>query len=321
MWRKILGASALGLATLALPAQAQEAGYPLRPIKLVVGFAPGGGTDASARYFAKRLGEKLGQPVFVENRPGKSGAVAIQGMLNAPADGYTIVTGTNSVAIDAALKESSYDWRTALAPIGFLTVSSNLLVVNAKSPIRTTDDLIREAKRRRLTFGSAGVSSVMHMSGELLKYMAGAEMTHVPYRGQAPAETALMSGEVDFLFNSVWGSLPHIESGKIRPIAYAGTARFPSLPNVPTLDEAGVKGFVTTNLLFLMVSAKTPPAIVKKLETTMDEIDAEEATKAFAAQRSAYLVPGGGKVVVETLIKEEDKWKKVINSEGFGKSN
>jgi tripartite-type tricarboxylate transporter receptor subunit TctC len=286
-----------------------QATYPSHPVKINVGFAAGGGTDLLARHYARRLGEKLGQPFVVENKPGKGGVIAVQATLGAPADGYTIVMGTTGMAVDAALGESSYDWQRDLAPIALLAYSPNVLVVSEKSSMRSVADLVREAKARRVTFGSAGVSSSMHMSGELFKQMAGVDMTHVPYRSAPQAEQALMAGEVDVVFDNIAGAMSFIEAGRLRPLAVSGTARTPELPNVPTIDEAGLKGFETTGTFFLMAPAKAPAAVVARLESAVTEVSAEEDTRNVL--RRMRMVPlGTGAASVSAYMRAEyAKWK------------
>lgn len=296
---------------------AQTPAFPQRPLKIHVGFAAGGGTDLLARQVAKRLGESLGQPVIVENKPGKGGVIAVQATLAAPADGYTIVMATTGMAVDAALGETNYDWQRDLAPLAMLASSPNVLVVNEKSTIRSVADLVREARAKRLTFASAGVSSSMHMSGELFKQMAGVDMTHVPYRSAPQAEQALLAGEVDLVFDNIAGAIPFIESGKLRPIAISSAGRHPGLPNVPTIDEAGLKGFETTGTFFLMAPAKVPQPVLQRLEAALAEVGRDEETRAYIRRMNMVPLGGGAAAVNEFMRVEYAKWRTVVTSKGF----
>lgn len=298
-------------------AHAQTPTFPNRPLKIHVGFAAGGGTDLLARQVAKRLGEVLGHPVVVENKPGKGGVIAVQTALAAPADGYTLVMATTGMAVDAALGETSYDWQRDLAPLAMLASAPNVLVVNEKSQLRTVADVVREARSKRLTFASAGVSSSMHMSGELFKKLAGVDMTHVPYRSAPQAEQALLAGEVDMVFDNIAGAIPFIEAGKLRPIAISSAARHPVLPNVPTIDEAGLKGFETTGTFFLMAPAKVPQPVLQRLESALAEVGRDEETRAFIRRMNMVPLSGGGAAVTEFMRVEYAKWRGVVTSKGF----
>lgn len=304
------------LVSVAAHAQGGSA-FPSRPVKINLGFAAGGGTDLLARHYARRLGEKLGQPFVVENRPGKGGAIAVYTTVHSPADGYTLVLGTTGIAVDAALGESSYDWQRDLVPVSLLAYAPNVLVVPAKSSIRSVADVIRQAKQTHMTFGSAGVTSSMHMSGELFKQMAGIEMTHVPYRGAAPAEQALLGGEIDVMFDNLAGAATFIAAGKFRAIAISSRVRSPELPDVPTIAESGLPGFETTGSFFLMAPAKTPADVVKRLEAVVDEISSEEATQAYIKKMHMVPLRGGGKAVSNLLQSDYAKWKKVVTAKGF----
>jgi len=298
-------------------AQGDAAAYPVRPVKITVGFAPGGATDLIARHYAKRLQDKLGQPFLVENKPGKGGVVAVMSALNAPADGYTIIMGTTGMAVDTALGETPYNWERDLAPIGLLGSAMNVLVVGESSPLRSLGDVLAEAKKRRMTFGSAGVSSSMHMTGELFKGVTGVDLTHVPYRGAVAAEQALLAGEVDLLFDNIAGAMTFIQAGKFRPIAVSSGTRHAELPQVPTLHEAGLRGFDSTSAFFLMAPAKAPARALQQLEAAVLAISKEEETSIFL--RKLHLVPlaGDGKALRSHMIDDVAKWKKIVSAESF----
>ncbi|RAP63480.1 ABC transporter substrate-binding protein [Achromobacter sp. HZ01] len=300
------------------PAQAQQSQtYPAKPVTLLVGFAAGGGTDLLARHYAKRLAEKLGQSFVVENKTGAGGAIAVQATANARPDGYTLMLGTTGIAVDTALGKTTYQWERDLAPIAMLGYASNVLVVAQRSPVRSVADLIAEAKRRHVTFGSPGVTSSMHMTGELFKQMAGVRMTHVPYRGAPPAEQALLAGDVDVLFDNMAGAMAFIEAGKFRPIAVSSATRNADLPEVPTISEAGLKGFETTGTFFLMAPAGTPPEVIARLAAEVDDITKEEATQAFLKRLHIVPLTGGAQAVSAFMQAEVAKWKKVVTAPEF----
>lgn len=319
--KKLLAfAAAVAIAAPVGMARAEAGAYPAAPVKIAVGFAAGGGTDLLARFYAKRLGEKLGQPFVIENRPGKGGAIAVQTTAHAQSNGYALVIGTTGIAVDAALGKSKYDWKRDLTPIAPLAYSANVLVVSTQSNIHSVADLIQEARRRNLTFGSAGVTTSMHMTGELFKQMARIEMTHVPYRGAAPAEQALLSGEIDAIFDNVAGAASFIEAGKFRPLAISSRTRSDELPNVPTIAESGLKGFETTGSFFLLAPARTPPAVLKRLESAVGEITREPETMVYL--RKLHMVPlnGGSAVVTQMLSAEYEKWRALVAAKGVGLS-
>lgn len=303
-------------------AQGQKSAYPSRVVKINVGFAAGGGTDVLARYYAKRLSEKLAQPVIVENRPGKGGGIAVQQTVNAPGDGYTLVVGTTGIAVDTALGQNPYDWQRDLTPIALIAEAPNVLVVSEKSKVRSVADLIVMARERRMTFGSAGVTSSMHMTGELFKSMAKVDLTHVPYRGAGLAEQALLSGEIDLIFDNLSGAMAFIEAGRLRPIAVSSKNRYPELPNVPTIGESGLAGFETAGTFFLMAPANVPNEVKLRLEEVMRQIGREEGTIAFVKQMHMTPLQGGGAAVTEFMLAEVAKWKKLVDLRGaaeFGK--
>ncbi|WP_232827164.1 Bug family tripartite tricarboxylate transporter substrate binding protein [Bordetella bronchiseptica] len=297
-------------------AQAPSA-YPAKPVTLLVGFGAGGGTDLLARHYAKRLAEKLGQSFVVENKTGAGGALAVNAAVNARPDGYTILMGTTGIAVDTALGKASYAWQRDLAPIAMLGYASNVLVVSQQSSIRTVSDLIAEAGRRHVTFGSPGITSSMHMTGELFKQMAKVPMTHVPYRAAPPAEQALLAGDVDVLFDNMAGAMAFIEAGKFRPIAVSSATRNANLPDVPTIDEAGLKGFETTGTFFLMAPARTPPEVIDKLASTVADISGEADTRAFLQRLHIAALKGGPEAVSAFMRDEVAKWTEVVTAADF----
>jgi len=309
---KLLCAAVLGVATAgALPARAD---YPDKPVKVYVGFAPGGATDLLARFYAEQLSRKLGQPFIVENRPGAGGNVAIQSLAQTKPDGYTIAMGANYIASNAALKRNSYDWDKDLTPIALIASTPNMLVVPPNSPFNSVDDIIRAGTRSDsfLTFGSAGVGSSIHLSGELFKAMTGAKLTHVPYKGVSPAEVALMAGDIDIMFGSVSTEVPLVQAGKLKILAVTGLERMKVFPDTPTLDEAGLKGFNVGASYMLVAPANVPDDIVRRLSEAVAEINAGAEAPAYTERLYATPMKGGPAEAKAFLRSEYEKWNKLV---------
>lgn len=262
-------AAALSAAAL-VPAFAQD-GYPNRPVKLVVPYAPGGNTDVMARLVAQGLSEALGQSVIVENIAGANGTIGASRVAAATNDGYTLLFGTaGTQAINQSLykniNEKSLDDFEYIALVNSIP---NVLVVNEKkNNVNTVSELVALARKRGagMTFGSPGTGSTVHLSGELFKSATKLDLLHVPYKGSAPALTDLMGGQIDFIFENVSPALPFIESNKLRALAVTSAERIPALPNVPTMKEAGFPNFVTATWNGVLAPKGTAPAIVKRLE-------------------------------------------------------
>jgi tripartite-type tricarboxylate transporter receptor subunit TctC len=261
----------LGTAALPLLARASlaQAGFPARPIRIVIGFPPGGGIDILARLIAPKMSERLGQPVVVENRPGANGQIATQGVAQSEPDGYTILFGTTgNLAVNPVL----YAGRSAVSMERDFTALSHVcslafvLVVNPKVEAKSLAELIALAKSRpgAMFFGSSGNGGLPHLAGELLNLQAGIHAVHVPYRGSAPAFTDLISGQVQYVFDALAIAQPHIEAGRIRPLATTGPQRLPTLPDVPPAKET-LPGFEVMNWYGMIVRAGTPKEIVTRL--------------------------------------------------------
>lgn len=260
-----------GLAALPLSMVAGQAfgqAWPSRTLIFVVPGAAGGTTDIPARLVAQKLSARLGQPVVVENRPGTGGVLGVQALLAKPADGYTVLVGnTGANAINySAYRNLSYKPEDLVALTDLLSFP-NVLVVNAQSGPRDLAALVQTMKAQpgRLSFASAGVGQSTHLTGELFKERTGTFAVHVPYRGSTPATMSVIAGETNFLFDNLTQALPHIRSGKLRALAVTSAERMPSLPEVPTLAEAGVKDFAVTGWLGFFAAAKTPPDVLAKL--------------------------------------------------------
>ena len=223
---------------------AHAQGYPAKPIRLIVGFTPGGGVDINARLIAPKLTEYLGQNVIVENRPGAGTNIANELVARSAPDGYTLLINTAALAINLSLYRKVNYAAGDFAPVSIVSMSPNILVVHSSVPVKSVKELVALARSRpgQLNFSSAGAGTTQHLSGELFNLRAGVKTVHVPYKGSAPSLTAVISGEVDLTYANIPAISAHVKSGRLRPIANLGTKRSDQLPQVPTMAEAGVKG-------------------------------------------------------------------------------
>ena len=314
-------AAVLALATWVLGAWAPGAwaqGYPTHPIKLVVAFTPGGTTDIIARVLAEAAGKRLGQQIIVENRPGAGGNIGTEAVARAAPDGYTLSLCTiGTCAMNAAIYPSMpYDVERDFTPVVLVGSVSNVLTVNPSVPAKTVKELVTLAKSKpgALTYGSTGYGSSPHFAGELLKAMAGAEMTHVTYKGSAPAIIDLRGGQIDVFFDNAPSILPHVKAGAVRALATTGAKRSKQLPDIPTMQEAGFAGFVIQPWWGVLVPAKTPPAIVAKLNQAFNEaLDDPSVIKRF--EEVGLDIAGGTPEQLHALIESESaKWGKLARS-------
>lgn len=293
--------------------------YPNKPVRVFCGFAPGGATDQLARLYAKKLSEKFGQPFIVENRPGAGGNIAIQALTQSPADGYTIAMGANYIAANAAMKRNPYDWERELAPIGMVASTPNILVVPPNSKLKSVSDLVREAKKpgNHLTFSSAGMGSSIHLAGELFKFMAGVEITHVPYKGVSPAEVDLMGGTVDMMFGSVSTAIPLVQAKKLKALAVTGRQRMEALPDLPTIEEAGLKGYDVEAVYLMVAPAKIPAPVLKSLADAVAEINKQPDVQSFMERIYAKPLTGGPNEAKAFLKAETEKWQGLVQATGL----
>src|SRR5215212_4438983 len=241
--------------------------YPTRPVRFVVGFTPGGGVDINARLLAAKLAESLGQQVLVENKPGAGTNIAAEYVAKSPPDGYTLFFNSAAFAINLALYRNPPYALRDFAPVSVFSESVNLLVVSANLPARTLQELIALAKERpgALNYSSAGSGTTQHLAAELFKLRSGTRIVHVPYRGSAPALTALIAGEVQLSFSNTVAITQHVRSGRLRALAVAGAKRTDVLPEVPTMKEAGVDGVEVPLWFGLLAPAGTPRAVIQLL--------------------------------------------------------
>jgi len=266
--RAMLGTALLPVLAPWTPARAQA--WPSKPLRLIVGYAPGGTTDILARLVAPHLATALGQPVVVENRPGAGGNVGTAAVARADPDGYSLVMGTGgTLTINPAVyAQMPFDPQRDLAPISLIASVQNVMVVNAELPVRSVAEFIAFAKQRpgQVFFASSSVGSASHVAGELLNILAGVRMVHVPYRGSAPALADLVAGHgVQVTLDNLPAFIGAVQDGRLRALAVTGANRSPVLPDVPTMQEAGVRDFEVTTVFGLLTTAGTPPAIVARL--------------------------------------------------------
>src|SRR5215207_1887584 len=261
---------------LAIPAFAQAAPWPSKPITYVVPFAAGGTTDILARLIGEKLSKALGQPIIVENRPGAGGNIGSDFVVRAAPDGYTILGGTiSSHAINVSLyAKMPYDPEKNFAPITLIGSLANVLAVNADSPVRTVQELIAEAKAKpgALTFASSGAGTSQHLAGELFKRLAGVEITHIPYKGSAPALQDLIGGHVSMVFDNIVAVAALIKSGKVRPLGVTSLKRVQAFPEVPTIAESGLPDYEVVSWQGIFAPAGTPPVMVKCLNEEIGKI-------------------------------------------------
>ena len=317
-----LTALAAGLALAsALPAQAQAPAthWPTKPVKLVVGYAAGGATDVVARLIAVKLGEQLGQPVMVDNRAGANSNLGAELVAKAPADGYTLYVFTIANTINASLySKLGYDPQKDFEPIGMIAKIPNILVVNNNLPIKNLADYVRYAKESKdgITFASSGSGSSIHLSGEMFKMKTGLKMLHVPYRGSAPAVTDLLGGQVQSMFDNTPSAMPHVKSGKLRPIAITSKSRSPLLPDVPTVAESGFPGFEVQSWFGLAAPTGTPQPIVVRLNTALNKVLADAAVKQRLAEMVATPAPGSPDDMRKFVASEIAGWRDVVKASG-----
>jgi tripartite-type tricarboxylate transporter receptor subunit TctC len=314
----------LFVASLAGPALAQSSAdqpYPNRPVRLIVPYAPGGPSDLAARVLVQRLSPELGQPVVIESRPGAAGVVGTDMVAKAPPDGYTVALGSGaSLAIAPNyMPNAPYDPLRDFAPVTVVVGVTEVIAVRQGLPVRTLAELVALARNtpRQVTYASAGIGSTPHLATELLRLTAGFEAVHVPYRGGNPLVLALVSGEADFGFADMPIMLPQIRAGTIRPIAVGSRARSPLLPEVPTLDEAGVPDLEVENWHGLVLPARTPPAVVAALHrATVAALRDPEVARALEQQGAR---PGGNtpEEFAALIRAEHTRWAEVIRRAGI----
>jgi tripartite-type tricarboxylate transporter receptor subunit TctC len=315
----MLATVAAGLLFFGVPALAQS-NYPNKPIRLVVPFPPGGGTDILARVIGQKLSESLGQAVVVDNKPGAGGNIGVDAVAKSQPDGYTMVIGqTSNLAVNPTLyPKLPYDPIKDLAPISLVASAPLVMVVAASSPLKSLDDVIAAAKAKPgdVTFASPGSGTVAHLSGELLQQAANVKFQHIPYKGAAQALTDLMGGQVQLYMSSVPTALSQIKGGRIRPLVVTSTKRLADLPDVPTVAESGFKDFETSTWFGLLVRAGTPQTIISKLNSEVNRVlQMPEVREKFASE-GAEVVSGTPQQFGDLMKQEIEKWGLVVKESG-----
>jgi tripartite-type tricarboxylate transporter receptor subunit TctC len=310
-------ALAIGLVTTGT-ALAQA--YPAKPVRLIIPFPPGGSADTIARLLAQEMSKSLGQPVVAENRPGAGGNIGVDGVAKSPPDGYTIgLAAAGALVINQHLMgKLPYDPVKDLAPVSKLADIPIVVAVANATPAGSVQELITAAKAKpgALSFGSAGNGTAMHLSGELFKQMAGVDMTHVPYKGSAPAVTDLVSGQLPVAFVDLASALPQIRAGKVKGLAVASSKRTITAPDLPTIAEAGVPGYDAVGWFGLVAPAGTPPDVVAKLNAETVRIMALPEVRDRALATGAEPATGTPDEFVAFIAAEIPKWERVVKASG-----
>jgi tripartite-type tricarboxylate transporter receptor subunit TctC len=309
-----LAAGAAALPAVSRFAWAQT--YPSRPVRMIVGFAPGGGNDILARVIGQWLSERFGQQFIIENRPGAATNIATEIAVRAPGDGYTLLLVSPANAINATLYEKlNFNFIRDIAPVASLVRLPLVMVVNPSLPTKTGPEFVAYAKANpgRISMASAGVGSGPHVSGELFKMMAGVDMLHVPYRGDAPALTDLLGGQVQVYFSGVAATLEHIRTGKLRPLAVTTASRSEALPDVPSVADF-VPGYEASVLFGVGAPRNTPTEIVERLNKEINAGLADPTVKARLAESGGTVLPGSPADYGKLIASETEKWGKVIRA-------
>ena len=312
----------LAAGAVALPAVwdiARAQGYPSRPVRIIVGFPPGGPADILARLVGQSLSERLGQPLIIENRPGASGNIGTEAVIRAPADGYTLLLVVPGNAVSDLLYEKlSFSFIRDTAPVAGISNGPLVMEVNPAIPVHTVPEFIAYAKARpgKVNFASPGIGATIHLCGELFKIMTGVDMIHVPYRGNAPAVTDLIAGQVQLMFADTPTSIEHVRAGKLRALAVTTAVRSEVLPELPTVSEF-LPGFVASNWFGVAAPRNTPPEIIDKLNTEINVVLAEPKIRARLADLGAAALAGSPADFGRFMAAEAERWGKVIRTTGI----
>jgi len=312
MLKRIAAAAAALVSTLAL------AQYPDKPIHLIVPFAAGGVTDTSGRVIADALSRRLGQPIIVENKPGASGNIGSQLVVNAPPDGYTLLLGFDGTLVinPHVFANFPFDVATELAPIGKIGDATLILVAHPSFPPKTLQELIAYSKKQPngVSYGTSGVGGTPHLAGELLKIRTGANLTHIPYKGGGQAMTDALGGNVPLVYTVIAGALPHVKAGRLVPIAVSSAKRSPSMPDVPTFIESGVADFDVDSWVAVLAPAKTPRGIVEKLNRELNAVLTSPETVEKLATLGIVATPGSPEQLAAQIRTDLAKYGAVVKA-------
>lgn len=316
--RAAVGLIAMGFAALISISGASAQDYPTRPVKWVVGYPPGGATDILARLIGQRLSERLNQQFVIENKPGAGNNVGTESVVNAEPDGYTVLLVNPANGINASLyTKLSFNFIRDIAPVAGILRSPNVMVVPADFPAKTVAEFVAYAKANpgKVNMASSGNGTSVHLSGELFKSMTGIEMTHIPYKGAAPALTDMIAGRVQVIFDNLPSAIQHIKAGTLRALAVTTETRSPLLPDVPTVGET-VKGYEASAWFGMGAPAKTPKPIIDKLNKEINAILAEPAMQAKIAELGGVPLLGTPADFGKIIVSETEKWEKVVKFAG-----
>jgi tripartite-type tricarboxylate transporter receptor subunit TctC len=318
--RRSCAGLALALASSLVLGPAFAQGFPARPIKIVVPFPAGGGTDLFARTVGQKLGDINKWTVVIDNKPGAGGNLGVDAVAKSAPDGYSLVLGqTSNLAINPTLyAKLPYKPLTDLAPVALVASSPLLLVVGADSPYKTLADVVTAAQARpgEITFGSPGNGTVAHLAGEMFQKTAGVRFQHIPYKGAAQALTDVMSGQVALYMSSVPTLMGHVKNGKLRAIAVTSARRTPEMPGVPTVAEAGFKGFEAVTWFGLLAPAGTPPAVIKKLNTEINQVLVQKDVAAKLRAEGGDVLGGTPEQFAALLKSELARWGQIVRDSG-----
>ena len=318
--RTLLQAAGAAAATAALPSALAQS-YPGKSIRMIIPFPPGGATDILGRVLAQKLGDQLGQTVVVENRPGAGGAIGSEMLAKAPPDGYTIQMATVSThSIGPALNpKTPYDVKRDFAPVAHLADATNVLIVAPSLPVNNLKEFIAYLKANpgRVNFSSSGNGTIVHMTGEMFKMQTGTFAVHIPYRGTALAIPDIISGQIGFMFDNITSTLAQVKSGKVKALGITQLKRSPLLPEIPTMDEAGLKGFESNTYFGVFAPAGTPAAIVQRLNAEINKALLVADFKERLAANGAEGVGGTPEQFARVIERETAKYAAVIKRAGI----
>jgi len=317
--RDFLSATGAGALAVALPQQAFAQAYPNKPLKFIVGFAPGGATDVVGRLMAKKIGDALGQPVIIENKAGGSSNIGAEAVVRSAPDGYTFYVSAITSAINASLfPKLPFDFAKDFEPVALFAKVPNILVVHPSVPAKSLKELIDYARANpgKLSYASSGSGTSIHMCGELFKILAKVDLVHIPYKGSAPAMTDMIGGQVQVMFDNMPSALPHVKAGKLRALAVTSAQRSPSAPDVLTMGEAGLAGFDVQSWFGLMAPRGTPREIIAKLNAESNNALGSADIKERFMDLGAVPAPLSPEGYGEFIREEITRWAEVVKVSG-----
>jgi hypothetical protein len=307
----------LCLFVISISLQAQT--YPSKSIRIVVPFPPGGSADLLARALGEKLTASMGQPVLIDNKPGAGGIPGAEAVAKSTADGYTLLFANTNIAINPSLyPKLPYDTATTFTPVLLLALVPSLIMVSEKTPANNIQELIAlaKAKPETLNYASAGSGTFPHLAIELFKMQAGISITHIPYKGAAPALNALLTGEVQVLCNDMLTGSQHVKSGRLRALGYTGSTRAPTLPQIPTMAEAGVKDYVAVGWQGIMVPTGTPKAIIDRLNAEFNKALTDPTLRQNLSAQGLVISGGTTQQFAEFIAQDTERWRAVVKASG-----